>query len=55
MLLVYFIVKGSVKLVNEDGDGIAKLLAGSYMGEIEVLDEVNILLSHNKVNVFHTK
>lgn len=30
-----------MKLINEDGEGIAKLLAGSYLGEIEVLNNVS--------------
>lgn len=29
-----------MKLVTEYGEGIAKLLSGSYLGEIEVLEGV---------------
>ncbi len=41
---VYFISKGSVKLVSEDGEGIFSFIEGTYFGELEILDNVFIPL-----------
>ena len=41
-IIVYFISKGAVKLVNEYGQSIYALTEGTYFGEVETLAEVNI-------------
>ena len=38
--LVYFIAKGSVKLVSENGEGIFSFVEGTFFGELEILDNV---------------
>ena len=40
--LVYFISKGSVKMVTENGTGIYTLLQGTYFGELEIIDDVSL-------------
>ena len=39
--LVYFISKGSVKMVTENGTGIYTLLQGTYFGELEIIEDVS--------------
>lgn len=41
--IVYFISKGSIKMVTEYGQGIYTLVQGTYFGELEILEEVNKL------------
>jgi CRP-like cAMP-binding protein len=39
---VFFISKGSIRMVNENQDDIYSLMEGTYFGEIEVLEGVNV-------------
>jgi len=38
--VVYFVSKGSVALVTEEGEGIFSFVQGTYFGELEILKKV---------------
>ena len=38
---VFFISKGSIRMVNQSQDDIYSLMEGTYFGEIEILENVN--------------
>ncbi len=40
---VYFVCKGSVNLISEEGEGIFSFVQGTYFGEIEIFKKVNFL------------
>ncbi len=46
-ILVFFISKGGVKLMNEREQGIYSMIEGTYFGEIELLENVS--------SIFQTK
>ena len=44
---MYFISKGSVKLVNEFGQSIYAFTEGTYFGEVETIEDVIFIVKQN--------
>ena len=53
-LLVYFVCKGSVNLISEEGDGIFSFVQGTYFGELEIFKKV-IFPHQNHINPLSLK